>query len=209
MKGVYMRVPDFFNRHTHPDYAPFGEHTTWELLTSLYGLKQAAYKYYQTFSNVILSFTDSQGNKYRRSQADPCVFTKGQLGTDSYVTFSIHIDDAFLACAHPNLRDEVCSIFDKAKFKYTCEPMVKVLGMGVNYVRHNNREGVNEYVEISHDTYVTDSFNELKENFTHQSPRTLPLPVEWSKQKEPQPSNNTFDKERYKLFRRVLGKVSH
>ena len=94
-----MRVPDFFNKLVHPDIAPFGTQTTYELLTSLYGLKQAAYKYYERVSDVVLKYTDPNGYKYRRSEADPCVFTKGQLehGTTTYIAFSMHIDDKFIA----------------------------------------------------------------------------------------------------------------
>ena len=77
--NVHMRVPDGLPT-THSDYAPHGSDTTWELLTTLYGLRQASSKYYEKFTNVLLAYTDSKGQSYRRSSHDPCVFTKGELG---------------------------------------------------------------------------------------------------------------------------------
>jgi hypothetical protein len=47
--GVHMKVPKFFGDAMHPDFAPWGTDTTWELLTSLYGLKEASARYYDTF----------------------------------------------------------------------------------------------------------------------------------------------------------------
>ena len=133
-----MRVPDFFNKQIHPDMAPYGELTTYELLTSLYGLRQAAYKYYETVTTAVLAYTDPQGNTYRRSEADPCVFTKGQLeyGTRTYITFSMHIDDKFIACATLKLLEELKMVLSKASFKFTEEEMSKVLGMGMHYVKY-------------------------------------------------------------------------
>ena len=77
--GVFMKVPTGVCKGTHSDIAPYGEHTTWELLTTLYGLKQASAKYYHTFASILLAYTDTHGNKFRRSDHDPCVFVKGMF----------------------------------------------------------------------------------------------------------------------------------
>lgn len=115
-----MKVLDFLNTSVHPDIAPFGADTTFELLTTLFGLLQAACKYYTTYTEVLLANTDPQGNKYRRCHSDPNVFTKGELkfGTTTYITFSIHIDDKLIACATVELLEELCQVLTQAKFTY-------------------------------------------------------------------------------------------
>ena len=209
-EGVYMKVPDFFNTSVHPDIAPFGTDTTFELLTTLYGLRQAAYKYYTTFAEVILAYTDPQGNKYRRSQADPCVFTKGELkfGTTTYITFSIHIDDKFIACATVELLEELCQVLKVAKFVHTVEPMNKVLGMGLHYVKYEKGVPGSGSLSVEHDQFISESFNAVKHHFAHQSARELPLSTKLGTCKDPHPVPK-FNFERYKLFRSILGKVSH
>ena len=105
-QGVHISVPAGMDQE-HPDYAPYGADTTWELLTSLYGLRQASSKYHETFSKTILAYTDPKGQKYRRNNHDPCVFTKEELGSDDYITFSIYIDDKFIACSSKSQVDEL------------------------------------------------------------------------------------------------------
>ena len=209
MKGVYMRVPDFFNKLVHPDIAPFGTQTTYELLTSLYGLKQAAYKYYERVSDVVLKYTDPNGYKYRRSEADPCVFTKGQLehGTTTYIAFSMHIDDKFIACATVQLLEELKMVLSLANFKFTVEVMNKVLGMGLHYIKYEPGVPGSGTLSIEHDQYIKESFNEVKHHFAHQAPRNIPLSAALEKQVDPHPEP-LFDYERYRLFRSILGKVS-
>jgi len=64
-----MQVPKGFD--AHPDVCPFGQDTTWRLLASLYGLRQASAMYYDTFSKAILAYEDEDGCKYRRNDKDP------------------------------------------------------------------------------------------------------------------------------------------
>ena len=74
-KGAHVSVPAGMDLE-HPDYAPYGADTTWELLTLLYDLGQASSKYYETFSKTVLAYTDPKGQKYRRNNHDPCVLQK-------------------------------------------------------------------------------------------------------------------------------------
>ena len=97
----------------NPDLCPFGADTSWELRTTTYGLVQASYQYYKKFSSVVLAYVDKSGQRYRRSDADPCVFTKGELGTSSYITFSVHVDDSFIAVAHPSLVEELHEVYSR------------------------------------------------------------------------------------------------
>ena len=208
--GVYMRVPRGFNDNTHPNFNPYGQHTTWELLTTLYGLKQASAKYYHTFATALLAYTDDRGNKFRRSDHDPCVFTKGALGSDSYITLSIHIDDKFIACTSERELLEFKSILDKAKFKYTEEPMSQVLGMKISYTPYQPHVPDSGILTLDHSRFITDAYNAYKRHFNQKSPISVPMQLATHKlmtnDPDPQP---TFNKERYTLFRSILGKVSH
>ena len=51
------------------------------------------------------------------------VFTKGKLGESDYITFSCHVDDAFIASAEYSSVEELMSVLTKAGFKFTIEPM--------------------------------------------------------------------------------------
>jgi hypothetical protein len=209
MPGLHMKVPTCMEEY-HPDYAPFGSETTWELLTSLYGLRQASSMYYDTFSKVILAYKDSEGKGYRRSDHDPCVFTKGKLGESDYITFSCHVDDAFIASAEYSSVEELMSVLTKAGFKFTIEPMNKVLGMQIQYTKYDKTVSGSGRVVIDHDMYITDSFDEMKSHFppsTH-SPLSVPMTDQAHKEREPE-GEVEFDKARYKLFRTILGKLSH
>ena len=208
--GVFVKVPRGFHDQPHPDFTPYGKHTTWELLTTLYGLKQASAKYYHTFASVLLAYTDANGDKFRRSAHDPCVFTKGALGSDSYITFSIHIDDKFIACTGEHELLELQSILDKANFKYRVEPMTQVLGMKVSYTPYQAHVPQSGTVTIDHSQFITDAFNFFKKKFTITSPINVPMQPQAYKDvtNDPDP-HPTFNKERYTLFRSILGKVSH
>ena len=208
--GVYMKVPTGVCTDTHPDIAPYGSHTTWELLTTLYGLKQASAKYYHTFANILLAHTDSNGNKFRRSDHDPCVFVKGALGSASYTILSIHIDDKFIACSGKKELDEFTSILSAANFKHTVEDMKQVLGMAVTYVKHDPSISNSGSITFDHSQYIRDAYKLFAPHFKHVSADTasIPLPPEVAHKPDPDP-NPVYDKARYKLFRSIIGKVSH
>ena len=206
--GVYVKVPTGVHQGTHPDIAPYGPNTTWELLTTLYGLKQASAKYYHTFANVLLAYTDSRGNKFRRSVHDPCVFTKGQLGSDSYITLSIHIDDKFIACSSEKELREFRSILDKAEFKHTTEDMKQVLGMAVTYVKHDPSVSNSGSITFDHSHFITEAYNTFSPHFKQRGAVSVPISPEVVKLPDMDP-NPQFDKARYKLFRSIIGKVSH
>ena len=58
--GLMMKAPDFLPEvvgEVHPDYLPFGADTTFEVLTCLYGLKQASARYYDCVDKAMLSDT--------------------------------------------------------------------------------------------------------------------------------------------------------
>ena len=223
-EGLYMQVPkgEFQN---HPDLCPFGDDTTWKCLTSLYGLKQASAMYYDTFSKAILGYTDSKGRKYRRNDKDPCVFTKGELGKGldkhgnpnkgDYIMFSIHVDDKFVACSGKEQLDELCGIFTANKFKYTCEAMNQVLGIGVNYVKYDTQIANSGRLVLDHDRYIRDAYDEvciaMRDMYgtgIATSPVSIPMSDEDYKMSDPEPEQ-PFDRKRYKLFRSILGKCSH
>ena len=56
--GLHMSVPTLLPEETHPDYAPFGSDTTYEVLTCLYGLRQASARYYDVVTDAVLSEVD-------------------------------------------------------------------------------------------------------------------------------------------------------
>ena len=209
--GVFMRIPKGFDENKHPDFTPYGDNTTWELLTTLYGLKQASAKYYHTFASVLLAYTDASGNKYRRSNHDPCVFTKGALGSDSYITLSIHIDDKFIACTSERELNEFKGILDRANFKYRVEHMQQVLGMKVTYTPYTSHKPESGTITLDHSQFILSMYNEFKKHFdpSRISVLATPMCLNNDKRTSHTPSHTEFDKERYKLFRSILGKVSH
>ena len=208
--GVYMSVPKGFNDSTHPDFTPYGKYTTWELLTTLYGLKQASAKYYHTFASALLAYTDAEGNKFRRSDADPCVFTKGALGSNAYITLSIHIDDKFIACTGEKELLEFKSILDQHNFKYTEEPMSQVLGMKISYTPLQPHVPDSGVLTLDHSRFITDAYKAHSHHFKQKSAIAVPMQLKTQKlmTNDPDP-HPTFDKERYTTFRSILGKVSH
>ena len=223
VEGVHMRVPDFFDSEVHPDYAPWGSDTTWELLTSLYGLRQASARYYDKIANdVVLPYRDPQGRRFRRSDYDSCCFAKGELKrgfdgdgkprTCAYTCFSMHVDDKFVAVSsEKELREFECMLKEKG-IAYTLEPLSHMLGMRVSYTRHEPHANHAGRLQLDHDQYVMDAYNEIKKHElidkSKTSPLSLPLTDENRKRlAEQEPPE--FDKQRYKLFRSILGKVQH
>ena len=80
MKDVHIKVPAGF-RTDHPDWCPYGDNTTWHLLCSFMVLKQAAAIYYDTMKTLVLNAKLSNGEKFRVSESDPCLFEEGAWGT--------------------------------------------------------------------------------------------------------------------------------
>ena len=220
---VHMRVPDFFDSQIHQDYAPWGADTTWELLTSLYGLRQASARYYDKIANdVVLQYRDSKGRHFRRSDYDSCCFAKGELkpgfdrdgkpNTTEYTCFSMHVDDKFVAVSSERELEEFKQMLEAQSIAYTLEPMSSMLGMHISYTRHEPHSNRAGKLEIDHDQYVTDAYNEIKRHpmidQSKTSPLSLPLTDDKRKQLAAQETPE-FDRERYKLFRSILGKVQH
>ena len=209
--NVHIRVPDGLEP-THPDYAPHGTDTTWELLTTLYGLRQASSTYYTKFTDVLLAYTDSRGQRYQRSDHDPCVFTKGKLGTDDYITFSVHVDDKFVACSNKSLADELVKVLSDGGLVANIEPMNKVLGYRVHYVKHDPAIPGSGTITIDHSQYIQDAYNAHYKYFKNLRKPVSPVNIPMSDADTKafytqQPSS--FCKERYDMFRTILGKVAH
>ena len=142
---IYMRVPIGF-RAQHPDWCPFGHNTTWLLLCSIYGLKQAAAIYYDTVRALIMNAVLPCGTNYgfKGSDNDPCFFSRGELGSPRYSCFSMHIDDKFTAFQCDQDRIEFEGIFKAAGWEYTFEPMKKVLGLSCTYFPWDGKNPVSE-----------------------------------------------------------------
>ena len=208
-QGVHMRVPDGLPL-PHSDYAPHGTATTWELLTTLYGLRQASSKYYHKFTSVLLAYTDAKGQKYRRSTHDPCVFTKGKLGSKDYITFSVHVDDKFVACTSTDQVDELVQVLHDGGLVANLESMSKVLGYGVKYVKYDPGIPGSGTIEIDHSQYIKDAYTEFAPHFQgkDRSEKSIPMTPANTKAFYAQPEPE-FCKARYKLFRSILGKVAH
>jgi len=112
--GLYMKVPDGAALDD-PDLCPFGDDKTWELRTTLCGLKQASAEYYKKFVSILLSEKDSRVQSYRQSHADPCVFAKGTFGSDDYIAFSTPVDDSFIATSSEKLVKELICLLQKTQ----------------------------------------------------------------------------------------------
>ena len=85
---MYIRVPTGFGgKKVHPKWNPYGEHTILGLKCCLYGLVQAAYAFWDRVQTTLIK------NKFRKSDADQCMFVTGELGTDSYLACTLWVDD--------------------------------------------------------------------------------------------------------------------
>ena len=76
--NFHIKVPPGF-RSYHPDWCPYGEYTTYLLLCSLYGLRQAAAIYYETMKALVLNAEFPDGKSFACSPSDPCLFIRAQL----------------------------------------------------------------------------------------------------------------------------------
>ena len=196
-----------------PDFAPWGTDTTWELLTSLYGLKEASARYYDTISKVIMTFTDDSNRKFRRNAYDACCFTKGKLvrgfdesgnsNTTGFTCFSMHVDDKFLGVSSLQELAEFENMLKTANIQYTLTPLNQMLGVRIKYVKYKPGESGTGTMVLDHDQYIEDSFKEIRSSPLIDQSKTSPLniPMNDSDMKlmldQPEP---TFDKARYSLF---------
>jgi hypothetical protein len=204
--NFHIKVPPGF-RSFHPDWCPYGEYTTYLLLCSLYGLRQAAAIYYETMKALVLNAEFPDGKSFACSPSDPCLFIRAQLGDESYTAFSLHIDDKFIACGSLKARDELASVFDKAGWKYTLEGMEKVLGFGVQYDR------IGGTLQICHQQSLEDAYTKFKPHMPVDkcSPVTLPVDLSTAHEILAEGPNSweNYDRERHKLYRSVLGTCAH
>ena len=214
--GLYMRPPHGFRDTVHPDYCPFGEFTTFELLCSLYGLRQAAAVYYDTMKQLLLAYSFSDGTTFRMSPADPCLFVRGSLEDSSspYVAVSTHVDDKFIACRSPGDKAEVESIFSAAGWNYTLKQMDEVLGVHIVYQRWDPDTGAHGQLEADHKQYINDAFRK----YSHLIPASrrgtsyaIPVSANTVSQltRQGTPSHLDFDATRHTNYRSVLGTLSH
>ena len=188
----------------------------------LYGLRQASARYYEKIANdIVLPFRDSKDRQFRRNSYDSCAFAKGELmagfvhgrpRTTDYTCFSMHVDDKFVAVSGLKQLEEFQQMLDMHNIKYTIEPMTQMLGMRVHYTRHDPLAGLSGKLVLDHDQYVIDAYNSVRKHElidqSRTSPLNIPLTEEIRKKMEEQ-EEPEFDRERYKLFRKILGKVQH
>jgi hypothetical protein len=211
--GIFIRPPFGFSNAPHPDFCPFGKYTTYELLCSLYGLKQAAAVYYATVRALVLAYRFEDGSAFQVSPADPCAFVHGRLGTDHYIAFSTHIDDKFIACKTLKDRDVVTSIFDTAGWKFTIQTMDCVLGVSIKYAIYNPFTGDGGYLRLSHRQSITDAFKKYSPEIPkdRRGSRNIPVSSDTISAINAQGTSSMADynKERQTLFRSILGTVSH
>ena len=219
--NLHMRVPAGFRDNESPLCTPHGEDTCFELLTSLYGLRQASAVYYRTVANCLQAYTDKKGQKYRRSDNDPCVFTKGKLpsGLDKdgipnkgdYITFSMHVDDQFVACSTTAHKDELCEVMKKGGFDVQAKMMEQCLGVAMKYIQFNGKPNTGT-LQFSHDVYINKCFDEAKVHFDNSTHGVVATPLnetKWKQRSTEVVEPVVFDKARYKVFRRILGQVAH
>ena len=158
--GLYMRPPAGFRDKHHPDYCPFGEYTTFELLCSLYGLRQAAAVYYDTMKQLLLSHVFSDGTKFRLIPADPCLFIRGSVedSASPYIAVFTHVDDKFIACRRPQDKEDVASVFRAAGWNFTRKLMGEVLGVHITYRRWDPAAGVSGLLEADHKQHTDEGW---------------------------------------------------
>lgn len=215
-RGLLMRVPKGFRDKIHPDYCPFGKFTTYELLCSLYGLKQAAAVYYDTMKNLLLSHVFPDGSRFRLSPADPCLFVRGSLSdlNSPYIAISTHIDDKFIACRHASDKDAIAGIFSAANWNFTLQAMDLVLGIHIRYERWDSATDEGGTLKLDHEQYISDAyrkFSPLIPKDRRGSNTNIPVsastidklnaqgPAVWS----------NYCKRRHTQFRSLLGTLGH
>ena len=193
--SIAMEVPDGFK--DHPEYAPHGRNTLWEVLVATYGLKQAASAYYRKFSDGMIE------RGYKRLGSDGCVFVKGTLGTKRYICFPIHVDDKICAYASDLDLKQFKQDLDEIGLKWNEEGADVILGMVCEYDR------LNQKIALSHKGLIELVVQES--GLSKANPKGVPCtPDSCKKLVESQNSvENIFDKDRYKKFRHILGVISH
>jgi hypothetical protein len=220
VKDLHIKVPHLMEEDQHRvDIRPHGDNTTFELLTSLYGLRQASAIYYRTVARVLLAYTDPQGRKYRRCPEDPCTFVKGSLPTGldpatgvpnkgDYIVFTMHVDDQFCMASSKAQALELHGVLEKGGFDVTLEIMTKVLGVGITYIPYDGTPGTGKLV-FDHSGYIVSCYEAVKANFppSEQTPRGVPL-MDHDMRKRPT-EETVYDQARYKLFRKILGQCAH
>ncbi len=214
--GLYMRPPTGFRDETHPDFCPFGRYTTYELLCSLYGLRQAAAVYYDTMKQLLLSFVFPDGSKFRLSPADPCLFVRGSLEDleSPYVALSTHVDDKFIACRRPGDKDVIASIFTSAEWNFTLKPMDEVLGVHISYQRWDPALGHRGCLEANHRQYLEDAYKKYSPLIPAEnrgSCHSIPISANVVTQLTRQGPNTwgNYNAQRHTRYRSVLGTLSH
>ena len=214
--GLYMRPPAGFRDKQHPDYCPFGQYTTFELLCSLYGLRQAAAVYYDTMKQLLLSHSFSDGTKFRLSPADPCLFIRGSVEDPAspYVAVTIHVDDKFIACRRPQDKEDVAAVFRAAKWNFTLKLMDEVLGVHITYQRWDPAAGVSGLLEADHKQYLIDAYKKYSPLIPADRRGTsyaIPLSSATVSRitAAGQCSYEDYDATRHTRYRSILGTLSH
>ena len=98
--NIYVIMP--------PGYAPAGRSEAdtsstviCQLLRSVYGLKQAAFLWYQKLTTVLL------GYGMRKSALDSCLWIKGDLATNTLIICCTYVDDCWFVCSDATERERI------------------------------------------------------------------------------------------------------
>ena len=107
------------------------------------------------------------------------------------------IDDKFVACSSKKQLDELCGIFEKHKFQYTCTAMQQVLGIGIHYVKYDSKVANSGRLVFDHSRYIIDAYDDICTQVKEKYPKWntsmvgIPMSDKEHKQSDPNPDQPT------------------
>jgi hypothetical protein len=126
-----------------PEKMEFEGHTYFWLKKSLYGLKQAAHRWYQTINTFILE----HDTRLKRNGSDPCLYTI--WGKEVKVMVLVYVDDILVATDCKEWREKFISAV-QGQFKLTSKPSVdRLCGVDINYNLSAGTCSFSQKLEIS------------------------------------------------------------
>ena len=99
-----------------------------KLNKALYGLVQAARRFYVEFASYLI---DPKGGKFKRCPADPCLFVR--IEGNEMVLCGIHVDDGILVGSPPLLEQVLKDISARFAIKPNTGDMNEYLGCNINH----------------------------------------------------------------------------
>jgi len=123
--------------------------------------------------------------------------------------FSVHVDDKFITCTHSGLLSELVGVLNAKGFECKVERMAKVLGMHVHYTPYKPGQPGSGEIRLCHKEYIEKCYNDARHQFKGKAQlRSVPMTPERSKRVRAA-ETPILAGGRYKLFRKLLGQVSH